>query len=156
MKETRIFLEITKLDNGEIIISTGGGACNNGQMMSHTNIADAIKDLSERAVVEYERMTKEEIVPEQEISDLGVSYGSPDPLYGGIVTNLATLPDKTYFYVDNGNWDGYTDSDDDGNKIIYCGIADKKNPTKDYVRKIVLKNGDKYDAAISKVHNKDI
>lgn len=76
MKETRIFLELIKLDNGEIMISTGGGACDNGQMTSHANIADAIKDLNERVVVEYEMMTKEEIVPEPKISDLGVPYGS--------------------------------------------------------------------------------
>lgn len=53
MKETRIFLELTQLDNGKITLITGGGICNEGQMQSHDNLADAIKDLNERIVVEY-------------------------------------------------------------------------------------------------------
>ena len=53
MKETRVFLELTKLDNGKITLITGGGVCNNGQMQSHDSLADAIKDLNERVVVEY-------------------------------------------------------------------------------------------------------
>lgn len=54
MNEVRVYLELIKLDNGEIMITTGGGVCNNGQMESHDNLADAIKDLNERVVVEYE------------------------------------------------------------------------------------------------------
>lgn len=57
MKEVRVFLELVKLDNGEVMISTGGGICNNGQMESHDSIAKAIKDLNERVVVEYTRLT---------------------------------------------------------------------------------------------------
>lgn len=53
MKETRIFLELIQLDNGEITLITGGGICNEGQMQSYDNLADAIKDLNERIVVEY-------------------------------------------------------------------------------------------------------
>ena len=58
MNEARVFLELIKLDNGKIMISTGGGICNNGQMESHNNLADAIRDLNERVVVEYERLRK--------------------------------------------------------------------------------------------------
>ena len=58
MNEVRVFLELIKLDNGKIMISTGGGICNNGQMESHNNLADAITDLNERVVVEYERLRK--------------------------------------------------------------------------------------------------
>ena len=58
MNEVRVFLELIKLDNGKIMISTGGGICNNGQMESHNNLADAIRDLNERVVVEYERLRK--------------------------------------------------------------------------------------------------
>lgn len=88
----------------------------------------------------------------QEINEtFGLLYGNIHPQYGGLITNLATLPDKTYSYVTNGNWDGYVDSDDNGNKIIYCGV-DNKNPTENYTNKITLGNNDKYDAAISHIH----
>lgn len=53
MNETRVFLELIKSPNGEIMITTGGGVCNDGQMETHDNLADAIKDLNERVVVEY-------------------------------------------------------------------------------------------------------
>ena len=62
MNETRVYLELIKLYNGEILISTGGGICNNGQMESHESLADAIKDLNERVVVEYARLTETEVV----------------------------------------------------------------------------------------------
>ena len=58
MNEVRVFLELIKLDNGKIMFSTGGGICNDGQMESHDNLADAIRDLNERVVVEYERLRK--------------------------------------------------------------------------------------------------
>lgn len=61
MNETRVYLELIKLDNGKIMISTGGGICNNGQMESHESLADAIKDLNERVVVEYARLTETEV-----------------------------------------------------------------------------------------------
>lgn len=57
MKEVRVFLELVKLDNGEVMMSTGGGICNNGQMKSHDSIANAIEDLNDRVVVEYTRLT---------------------------------------------------------------------------------------------------
>lgn len=62
-------------------------------------------------------------------------------------TNLAELPDGTYFYVENGAWYGYADSDSNGNKVIYCG-ADRENPTEEYVRKMVLKPGDRHECII--------
>lgn len=58
MNEVRVYLELIKLDNGEIMITTGGGVCNNGQMETHDSLADAIKDLNERVVVEYTRLNK--------------------------------------------------------------------------------------------------
>lgn len=64
MDEVRVYLELIKLDNGKIMISTGGGVCNNGQMETHDNLADAIKDLNERVVVEYTRLnTKDSTRP---------------------------------------------------------------------------------------------
>lgn len=57
MDEVRVFLELIKLPNGEVQISTGGGICNDGQMETFDSIANAIKDLNERVVVEYTRMT---------------------------------------------------------------------------------------------------
>lgn len=59
-KEVRIYLELIKTDNGEIIITTGGGNCNNGTMEAHKNLHSAIVDLSERAVVEYNLLNKKE------------------------------------------------------------------------------------------------
>lgn len=56
MKETRIFIDITQHDNGDINFYVGGGECNDGQGEAYHNIADAIKDISERAVVEYNLM----------------------------------------------------------------------------------------------------
>ena len=52
-KEVRIYLELIKTYNGEIIITTGGGNCNNGTMETHKDLHSAIVDLNERAVVEY-------------------------------------------------------------------------------------------------------
>lgn len=56
--ETRIFLELVKLPNGEVSISVGGGTINNGAMEEHSDLASAIKDLEERVVLEY-NMLKE-------------------------------------------------------------------------------------------------
>ena len=56
MKETRIFLDITHHDNGDINFYVGGGECNDGTGEFHNSLADAIKDLSERTVVEYNLM----------------------------------------------------------------------------------------------------
>ena len=53
MKETRIFLEITKTEDGKIDFSVGGGICNNGQIEVCDDLASAIKEFEERAVVEY-------------------------------------------------------------------------------------------------------
>ena len=58
MDEVRVFLELIKLPNGEVQISTGGGVCNDGQMETFDSIANAIKDLNERVVVEYTRMAQ--------------------------------------------------------------------------------------------------
>ena len=33
-------------------------------------------------------------------------YGNSDPQYGGVLTDLRTLPDETEFYVANGAWYG--------------------------------------------------
>lgn len=56
--ETRVFIELVKLDNGKIMISTGGGICNNGQMETFDNLSDAITDLNERVVCEYLILTE--------------------------------------------------------------------------------------------------
>lgn len=56
MKEVRLFMELIRHDDGTISISNGGGICNDGQMESFDNIADAIKDFNERVGVEYLRL----------------------------------------------------------------------------------------------------
>ena len=81
------------------------------------------------------------------MSSLGVPYGDTLPVYGGTVTNIATLPDNIFFHVENGCWDGYVTSEGE-NRIVYTGV-DKKNPTEAYVNKITLAPGQKYDAAIT-------
>lgn len=53
MKEVRVFLEITKSNDGKIDFVVGGGVCNNGQSEVFNDLASAIKDLNERVVVEY-------------------------------------------------------------------------------------------------------
>ena len=42
-------------------------------------------------------------------------YGNSDPKYGGILTDLRTLPEGTEFFVANGWWSGKILSD---NKIL--------------------------------------
>ena len=59
MNETSIFLELIKT-NGEVIISVGGGTCNNGQLNFHDDLTSAITDLNERVVVEYNLMLGKE------------------------------------------------------------------------------------------------
>lgn len=59
MKETRIFLELIKSDNGEMFISVGGGTRNDGQLEFHDNIASAIKDFRKRTYESYDEFEKE-------------------------------------------------------------------------------------------------
>lgn len=56
MKEVELFMKLILLDDGTISIVNGGGVCNDGQMESFNNIADAIKDFNERVGVEYIRL----------------------------------------------------------------------------------------------------
>ena len=56
MKEVRLFVELTRADNGTITIITGGGNYNDGCMESHTSVESAIKDLSDRVFLEYNSM----------------------------------------------------------------------------------------------------
>ena len=46
-------------------------------------------------------------------------YGNSHPEYGGILTDLRTLPVGTEFYVANGAWHGKTLSD---NRILIHGL----------------------------------
>lgn len=46
MQETRIFIEITKHDNGDIDFFVAGGTCNNGQGEFHSSLSSAITDLN--------------------------------------------------------------------------------------------------------------
>ena len=39
-------------------------------------------------------------------------YGNPDPIYGGILTDLRTIPVGMKFHVANGWWDGEKLEDD--------------------------------------------
>lgn len=58
MKETRIFLELIKSDNGELMISVGGGILNDGQLEVHDNIASAIKDFRKRTYESYDEFER--------------------------------------------------------------------------------------------------
>lgn len=91
------------------------------------------------------------------MSSMGYNYGKIHPQYGGVIMDVTTLPDGTYFVVSNGCWIGYIDTDGEGHRIIYAGVdKEAKDPTKSYVNKIVLKDGKPYDAAIDDVFAKDI
>jgi hypothetical protein len=46
-------------------------------------------------------------------------YGNSDPNYGGVLTDLRTLPVGTEFYVTNGAWYGEILSD---NRILIHGL----------------------------------
>ena len=48
---------------------------------------------------------------------------------------ISKLPDETFFYVNNGHWQGFVTTEN-GNKVCYAG-ASKKNPTKEYVRRFI-------------------
>ena len=58
MKETRIFLELIKSDNGEMFISVGGGIHNDGQLEVHDNIAAAIQDFRKRTYKSYDELER--------------------------------------------------------------------------------------------------
>lgn len=91
------------------------------------------------------------------MSGMGYNYGEIHPQYGGVVMDITTLPDGTYFEVSNGCWIGYIDTDEEGRRIIYTGVdKESEDPTKSYVNKIVLKDGEHYAAAIDDVFVKDI
>ena len=50
--------------------------------------------------------------------------------------NISKLPDGTFFYVNNGCWQGYITTEN-GVKVCYAG-ASKKNPTKEYVNRFAV------------------
>ena len=56
MEEERIFLELMKMPDGTVSIIVGGGSINDVLMESHKDLASAIKDLSERVVIDYNRL----------------------------------------------------------------------------------------------------
>lgn len=51
-------------------------------------------------------------------------------------TDISKLPDGTFFYVNNGAWQGYITTENN-TKVCYAG-ATKKNPTKEYVNRFIL------------------
>lgn len=56
MEEVRIFLELLKMPDGRVSFVVGGGTINDGQMEEHYDLASSIKDLEERAVIDYKRL----------------------------------------------------------------------------------------------------
>lgn len=58
--------------------------------------------------------------------------------------DISTLPDGTFFYVNNGCWQGYVTTEN-GVKVCYSG-ASKKNPTEEYVNRIIV--SDAYELCI--------
>lgn len=84
-----------------------------------------------------------------------VNYGEAHPTYSGIVTDLAALPDGTYFHVTNGHWNGYIDTVGD-KRFIWTGVSfEAEDPTQHYIKQMYLAPGDVYDAAISEVFVKE-
>lgn len=49
MKETRIFIEILKLEDGRLAYSVGGGECVDGQMEQYDTIDECVKEIKTRA-----------------------------------------------------------------------------------------------------------
>ncbi|MBO5387083.1 MAG: hypothetical protein J6A59_02960, partial [Lachnospiraceae bacterium] len=45
-------------------------------------------------------------------------YGNPDPIYGGTLTDLYSLPVGTVIHVANGAWSGVIDYDERGDKGV--------------------------------------
>ncbi len=52
------------------------------------------------------------------------------------MTDISELPDRTFFYVENGAWQGYVTTEN-GEKICYAG-ASKSNPTEEYIHRFVV------------------
>lgn len=59
-------------------------------------------------------------------------------------TKIKDLEDGTFFYVNNGGWQGYVTTED-GKKICYAG-ATKENPTREYVNRFEV--NDSYELNI--------
>ena len=57
-------------------------------------------------------------------------YGNLNPTYGGVLTDLRTLPAGTEFYVTNGCWNGKVLSD---SRILVCC------PTGDFIAELTDK-----------------
>jgi len=76
-----------------------------------------------------------------------VPYGTEDPVYGGIITNVLELSDGTFFYVNNGAWTGFVDSDESGNKVVYAGV-EKVYPITGFINKIVFSKDSEYPLSI--------
>lgn len=55
-EEERIFVELLKMPDGRVSFVVGGGSINDGQMEEHKDLASAIKDLEERAIIDYKKM----------------------------------------------------------------------------------------------------
>lgn len=56
MTETRLFVELIKLPNGNIDIFVGGGSKEDGLMLSHETIDSALSDLKGRLEIDYHKM----------------------------------------------------------------------------------------------------
>ena len=61
-------------------------------------------------------------------------------------TDISTLPDGTFFHVNNGCWNGYITTED-GVKVCYAGVS-RKNPTEHYINKFPLDHEHKLDIDI--------
>lgn len=84
----------------------------------------------------------------------GVHRGYSAPGYIGIVTNILSLPDKTFFYVSNSGYRGYIDTDEKtGQRILYSGTNMKmRNPMKGYLNKHYFDKGGILDAVLRDVY----
>lgn len=93
------------------------------------------------------------------VSKLGCIYGEVEPKSGGVVLDVTTFPDGTYFHVSNGLWYGYIDRDESGKRMIYTGIVGHDLLYQKYISappperciNIVEVNEDSYEVAVDRL-----
>ena len=103
--------------------------------------------------MEYSNAKSTHVKKRERSETFDAFYGSKLDGRDGIVTDITTLPDETFFYVHNGCWTGYLKRMDN-RCIIYAGV-NKENPTQEYVNKIIVEPGYTYDALITVLDNKE-
>ena len=86
------------------------------------------------------KLAEYEDLEEKLIAHTGMNFkdwlNHTDGVRKNCYTNISKLPDGTFFYVNNGCWQGYVTTEN-GIKVCYAGVS-KKNPTEEYVNRFVV------------------